>query len=151
MQIAAGTREQRHEEDRRRQYLHGHLGACVANEMEIDEPIRREEGEERKDKPRAQHEGHRDAEDAFRPPDILQRHALRRNDGNRNRHACLRDRHREEINRKRHLVKTDALAAQDARNKNPIQGTDDLDDKAGNRKDKRPLQERLAFARLLLK
>ena len=111
----------------------------------------RKKGQHGKNDTSEQHEGHRNAEDTLSPPDIFEGHTFRRNDGNRYRHAGLGNRHREKINGKRHLVKADALTAQNPRNKNPIQGTDNLDDKTGNRKDERSLQKRFALARSLFK
>ena len=123
----------------------------MVKDIIIGTPICRKKSQQGKNDTRKQHEGHRNAEDPLSPPDILKRHTLRCNDGNRHRHTGLGNCHREKINRKRHLVKADAFAAQNTRNKNPIQGTDNLDDKTGNREDERPLQERFALARFLFK
>ena len=146
LQIAARGREERDKEDRRREHDHREVRARIADEVPLDEPVRREVRQDGEEETRDEHEPHRDAEDALRAVDVLERHALRRDDGDGHRHAGLRDRHRKEIDREGHLVEADTFTAEDTRHEDPVEGADDLDDKAGNRQDKRALEEGLSLA-----
>ena len=118
--------------------------------MEINEPLRPKIGQSSEYQSGKEHERHGNLEDALCTKNILESYPLSRDDGNRYRNARCRYAQRKEIDRKGHLIKPYTFAAQNARNKNPVQRTDNLYDNTGYSKNEGALEKGLPFARFFL-
>lgn len=79
--------------------------------------------------------------DALRASIVFHSHLFCRNDGNGHWDSCRRDRNGHQIDRKSHLIESNALPTHDSGKDNPIEGSYDLDNNTGNGKDQRPFEE----------
>ena len=152
LQIPAEAGQKSYEKYRRRQGNDRVIGPGVPDKLPVDQFLRAEEQRQRKDQSGYKQQAQGNVENPFRAFEIIFGYLFRRHDGNRHRYARRGNRDCHQVNRKAHLVQTDAFPAQHTAQQYPVQRADDLHHDTGYGEDQRAFQKTvIAFHQLLLK
>ena len=119
----------------RRQDGQGRKSPGVADDAEMDHGLGAERQGQAAEDGDDRHEGQGHAEDAAHTAVMAAGCFFGNHDGDGNGDACADDAQEQDIDGIGHLIETDALAAEEARQEDAVQAAEDLDDDAGCRKD----------------